>query len=228
MNFKKIISLLMIATMLVCSLISCNDPEEPPCAAHSDTDNDGVCDTCEAELPTVTYTVTVKDDSNQPVAGVEVALDITGAADVAYATTDNSGKATFAVDTDKINRRIEAFIEDYDEKYKLGDNDAHTFAQGERSCTLGLVELDAYYVYAKDSEDNAIAGVVIQACTPAGMCKAGKTTDENGCVVFYSDELLGYATVNSVPSGYQMPSGNDNHYDITFGEDLVIEISVAE
>lgn len=224
MNFKKIISLLMIATMLVCSLISCNDPDEGDPCTHTDTDNNGVCDTCKDGLPTVTYTVTVKDDSNQPVAGVEVALDVTGAPDVVYATSDDSGKATFTVDTDKINRRIEAYIEDYDEKYKLGDNDAHTFAQGERSCTLGLVELDAYYVYAKDSDGNAIAGAVIQACTPNGMCKAGKTTDENGCVVFYSDELLGYATVNSVPTGYRMPSDDDNHYDITFGEDFVIVI----
>lgn len=220
MNFKKIISLLMIATMLVCSLISCNDPDEGDPCTHIDTDNNGVCDTCKDGLPTVTYTVTVKDDSNQPVAGVEVGLDVTGAADVVYATTDNSGVATFTVDTNKTNRRIEAFIEDYDEKYKLGDNDAHTFAQGERSCTLGLVELDAYYIYAKDSLGDAVAGVHIQACTSNGTCKPFKITNEEGYVVFYGSDLA-YATVIDTPNGYITPDSSE-HYDIESSETIII------
>ena len=238
MNFKKILSLLMIAAMLVCSLISCNEPEPQDPCTHADTDNNGVCDTCREGLPTVTYTVTVKDDSGRAVAGVEVGLDVMGAADVVYATTDNNGVATFTVDTDKTNRRIEAFIEDYAEMYKLGDNDAHVFAQGEKSCTLGLVELDAYYVYATDKDGNALAGVQIQACTPSGMCMAGKTTGADGLVVFYSDTALGYATVNEVPAGYEKPMETviedgepvtrAKHFNITFGSELVIEIEDAE
>ena len=237
MNFKKILSLLMIAAMLVCSLISCNEPEPQDPCTHADTDNNGVCDTCREGLPTVTYTVTVKDDSGRAVAGVEVGLDVTGAADVVYATTDNSGVATFTVDTDKTNRRIEAFIEDYAEMYKLGDNDAHVFAQGEKSCTLGLVELDAYYVYATDKDGNALAGVQIQACTEHD-CKEAKITGADGLVVFYSDTILEYATVNTVPAGYEKPmetvieNGESKEkakkFYITFGSELVIEIEDAE
>lgn len=223
MNFKKIISLLIVAASVVCFAVSCNGNGDP--CNHTDADNNGVCDDCTEALPTVTYTVTVKDDGNQPVSGVKVGLDITGVADVAYATTDNSGKATFSVDTDKTNRRIEAFIEDYDEKYKLGEDDAYTFASGEKSCTLSLVELDAYYVYAKDSSGSGIAGVEIQACEPEingnpGMCISGKKTDSDGCIVFYTDKALGYLTVVSVPNGYAMP---DNvKQDIESFETVVI------
>lgn len=238
MNFKKIISLLAVAASVICLAVSCSDPEPQEPCTHADTDNNGVCDTCSEGLPTVTYTVTVKDDSGRAVAGVEVALDVMGAADLAYATTDGSGVATFTVDTDKMNRRIEAYIDVYAEMYKLGDNDSHVFTQGEKSCTLGLVELDAYYVYATDKDGNALAGVQIQACTPSGMCMAGKTTGADGLVVFYSDTALGYATVNEVPTGFEKPmetvieNGQSvtraKHFDITFGSELVIEIEDAE
>lgn len=226
MNFKKILSLLLVAMAVVAFAVSCNDSGDP--CTHTDLNNDGVCDTCTEALPTVTYTVTVKDDSGRAVAGVKVGLDVMGAADVVYETTNGNGVATFTVDTNKTNRRIEAYIEDYAEKYELGENDAYTFAAGEKSCELSLVELDEYRVYATDTEGNAIAGVMIQACTPLGMCKAGKITDANGCVVFYSNTVLGYATVNEVPAGYEMPSNDDNHYNITVGEDLVIVIATVE
>lgn len=210
----------MIAAMLVCSLISCNEPEPQDPCTHLDTDNNGVCDTCREGLPTVTYTVTVKDDSGRAVAGVEVALDIDRVSDLVYETTNDNGVATFTVDTDKTNRRIEAFIDDYAEMYKLGDNDAHVFAQGEKSCTLGLVELDAYYIYAKDSLGDAVAGVHIQACTSNGTCKPFKITNEEGYVVFYGSDLA-YATVIDTPNGYITPDSSE-HYDIESLETIII------
>ena len=100
------------------------------------------------------------------------------------------------------------------------------------------MELDAYYVYATDKDGNALAGVKIQACDESGMCMEGKVTDADGLIVFYSDAILDYATVNEVPAGYEKPmetvieNGESvtraKHFDITFGSELVIEIEDAE
>lgn len=131
-NFKKMLSLLLVALMLsmvVLGAVSCGTPETPPTCSHRDADDNGACDKCSEpysdgvdkkpgdEAPTkTTYTVSIKSYGGLALDGVRLYIheeDDINSPTIARAATDKNGIATFEL-TPSDNYYIEL------ENYPLG------------------------------------------------------------------------------------------------------------
>ncbi len=119
-NFKKILGLLLVMTLLVGSvfaLASCGDKGgnggngggNTPTCEHADVDDNGKCDKCaadfedgkdlpdppESEPAYVTYTITVKDAAGNGVAGATVRLVAADGNSGLNRLSDATGKVVF-------------------------------------------------------------------------------------------------------------------------------------
>ncbi len=114
MNLKRftafVLCLLMLVTCLF-PLTSCKDDEDPDkdndkggetCTEHTDENNDGKCDNCDAAVDTVpdgqitTYTVSVKSEGGLPFADVFIMILKDGVpVQGAYKQTNDNGIVTF-------------------------------------------------------------------------------------------------------------------------------------
>ena len=61
-----------------------------------------------------------------------------------------------------------------------------------------------YTVKVTDEGGNPVAGVKVQICDASNLCKAPKTTDENGIAVYENQEDGTYkAQLTKLPEGYE-------------------------
>ena len=106
---KKILTLLLIASLTL-GAVSCEkDPPETP-DGNSGGENNGTTDTGNGAVDNTPeyadYTVTILNVLGQPISGVNVFVHEDGAADynvcTAPAQTDSDGKVTFNLNTDKV------------------------------------------------------------------------------------------------------------------------------
>lgn len=141
-SLKKIITVILALSMLLCALAlaSCGGGEETPdsqCTEHEDSDSNGRCDICDAELEaaecthtdgdddgfcdecfakmpvlTYAYTITVKSESGEGVPNVQIQLSVKG--DVKDTkTTDAQGKVSGAIEAGKYTLIVENLPENW-------------------------------------------------------------------------------------------------------------------
>ena len=184
-NLKKILSVLLVLSLAVATLFaitSCGGDKDP-CTMHIDADGDKKCDKCEADMPPeepgdgkATYTVTVKDDEGNAVAGAVVEIYLDGIVRRGETETDANGVATFKLDEGNYSAAVVEVPAGYDfeeEKVALTGG----------AVTLEVSKLLTYTVYVKDAAGNAIANASVQLCEDES-CRMPKTTDANGKVEF--------------------------------------------
>lgn len=82
-----------------------------------------------------------------------------------------------------------------------------------------------YTIKVVDEGGNPVAGVKVQICDAANLCKAPKTTDENGVAV-YEDQADGEykAQLTKLPEGYEAVGEADAYYP--FGESTEVTITI--
>jgi len=106
---KFLILLLALALVFSCAMlmVSCGDEEEP-CTEHIDSDDNGICDRCEASMiapsgkTEVDVTLTVKDHEGAAVSGVTLTLTESGAINgegAVSAVSGTDGKCTLKLKT---------------------------------------------------------------------------------------------------------------------------------
>ena len=197
-NFKKILALLLVLSIWACMIFgmtSCTEPEntDTPCTEHADTDNNGKCDKCEADVEPagdgkVDYVVTVTDEDGNPVEGATVVIYLNGLVERGEEDTGADGKATFRLKEGSYSASVvyasAIYTYDEEEKINLVNNAA----------TIEIEKLPAYTVYVVDENGQAIVGASVQLCTE-NDCRSPKDTDADGKAVYYDVEATYKAKV---------------------------------
>ena len=207
--FKKILilalALCMMASML--ALVSCNKDK------GNDTDGtDG--DGNSTETPTGdSYTITVVDGANTPVAGVKVMID----PGYKTYTSDQNGKITF--ETDKTGLKVA--ILSAPEGYEYSSN-AVSFKKDSKELKLTVTKIEdekvTYTVTVIDQNGDAVVGAGVQLCYN-GTCLLPVNTNDSGVM---TNSLTGGYEVSvllTLPDGYSKePVSGKYHAVIPEGE----------
>lgn len=184
-----ILALAMMMSMSLC-LISCGD------------DTDGGDETGGTQTPEkTTYTVTVTDDSGNPVKDAIVFIN-----GMPF-PSDNEGKITYTT-----AKQITATVNNAPTGYeydKLGVEQSFD-ANGNLSIVLTKKAQAGtkYTIRVVDQNGDAVVGAKVQMCESEneGICLIPVTTDESG-EAFYTAEEKGYkAALTSLPEGYEQIS----------------------
>ena len=202
-----IIALLLCMAMSTLALTSCKKDN------GDDTDNtDGggnVTDTPDAD----TYTITVVDGANTPVAGVKVMIDPT----FKSYTSDANGKITF--ETDKTGLKVA--ILSAPEGYEYSSSPV-SFKSDSKELKLTVTKLAdekvTYTVTVIDQNGDPVIGAGVQLCYN-NVCLPAVETDANG--VMTNTLKAGYevSVLLTLPDGYsKTPVSGDYHAIIPEGE----------
>ncbi len=237
MNFKKLISILLVLSMALCcavALSSCSDDPQP-CDEHNDGDHDGKCDVCGAavEVPPFgdPYTVTVKDADGALISGVALKISTRGT-ESEQLVTGSDGKATYTLE--KI-AYVRATVLSVPNGY-IKPTAYVDFADGASTLTITLEkdERIAHTVILKDNEGNPISGVYVQICQD--ICQTPVATDAEGKAVITFKPEAGYlkVKVTSIESelpGYEMVGELDGEGYLHYPEgttELIITVAPVE
>ena len=168
------------------SLGSCND--------NGSANGEGDGDT------KVSYVVTVTDEEGNAVSGVEVTYTTSSGLSIPY-TTKGEGKTTFtSSDTVKIAVTEIPVGYFYD---KL--NVQHT-PNSDGTLSIVLSVPDPYVIRVVDEDGNSLAGVKVQMCDKAGICKMPVTTGADGQATYRYEEGAFRAQLTNglaaLPEGY--------------------------
>lgn len=179
---KRIIALLLAALMTVACLgvlCACNDNggsgEQPGGDPAPSAKN--------------TFTLTLVDDTDAPVAGASVKfINAQTGKLLKLLTTDANGKAVYETEDDVTVKaqvlKAEGYIFDATETYEFGEDgtlelviDAATTAK------------ETYTVYVVDENGNAVEGAYVHICRKGDseICLVGKYTDADGKVTYDVD-----------------------------------------
>ena len=211
MNFKKLLSIILVCCMLmaVLSLTACGGNDNGN--DDGQTNKDGKDNN---QSTNKTYTVNIVDRDNNPIEGVK--LVITDEEIYPTAVTNASGKASAELPDGNVYVMITTVPEGYVKPEK-------TFGVYHGAFTSGMIELTiiidkeetntvTYSVKVVDQNGDAVEGMQIQLC-PDGVCLADKfITDANGEI---SKEMAPGKTVDVKLyelDGYTLPAGNDHGY----------------
>ncbi len=230
---KKFSVIVLLFAMLF-MIASCGGNTD--CTSHKDTNGDGKCDDCGAVVEDggnnddekVTYTVTVKDESGSPLAGVELQL-LESKTSKGTATTDASGVVSFKIAPTM--KSVYAQIISIPDGYEL-DSERHAFADDATSMTITVkTETPAvdYVITVKDADGNGIAGIRVSLCNK-NTCATPATTDESGTVTIthkFDDVSLLKIKLENIPEEFEIPATvDDDGYMFKFtgtGYDIVLE-----
>lgn len=81
-----------------------------------------------------------------------------------------------------------------------------------------------YTIKVVDEGGNPVAGVKVQMCDASNLCKAPKTTDENGIAVYEDQEDGQYkAQLTKLPEGYE---AEDMEAYYPFGSNTEVTITI--
>ena len=222
MNIKRL-AILVLVLALACTLIACGGTTV--CESHTDEDNNGQCDVCDATLENnnennnnenngennennsdgeETYTVKIKNEVGSYVTGVEVQI-FDGESLKATLLTNESGSASFKFKPDDGNT-VTAKITSVPSEYVLPEESVVSFADGDFEITVTLeatVTFSPYSVTITGSDGIPVENATVQLLRGDSTFES-QTTDENGVVVFQvptgSDQLS--IKVSALPDGY--------------------------
>ncbi len=221
MKLTRIISLflaLLLAFSSLLALSSCGGNDNPP-------DNP---DEPEEPGETTTYTINVVDKSGAPVKDAVCYVSIDGAAK-GEKKTDADGKATWELTAGKV---ATVTLKSVPAQYKKGTANATTdvlLTGGATAYTFEVTKLLAFTLRLVDENGDAVEGANVQICYGAsGTCYKPANTDEYGEYKVYldTDELV-KAKINSVPTGYVNPTGEEYTYFESGSFELEITVPTA-
>ena len=205
--FKKILSLVLIACMLVSvlSFTSCNkDKDKDNGNTTTDSGNDTTND--------ISYTITVVDGLNNPVEGVKIAAMYTGGS--AQVTTNAEGKAIIKTSATDVKVMITSSPDGYEHTSTIS-----SFKTGSTELKLSVTKIAdskvTYKVKVVDQNGDVVVGAGVQLCYK-GICLAAINTGANGEMTNQLD--AGYEVsvlISSVPEGYTIPATEASGYHAT-------------
>lgn len=211
-SFKKILTVVLVIAMTVSALAltSCKKDKNNDDKTNNSGNNTTVTDN--------TYTVTVVDGDNNPVAGVQIMISTT----FDTLTTDANGKITFESENGG-----SVMIMSVPAGYKDPKSEEISFATGSKSLTLTVEKKTSskvtYTVTIKDQNGDAVVGANVQMC-PNGTCMAAVPTNANGEATNQIDSGSTVSVLLELPAGYTAPAANSNGYHavIEAGETSIV------
>lgn len=206
----------MAASML--TLTSCNKDKGDN---NNDTENNG--NNNNDNTPTgETYTITVVDGANNPVAGVKVMTD----PGFKTYTSDAQGKITFESDKTGIKVAILSAPEGYD--YSSG---AVSFKSNSKELTLTVSkaadERVTYTVTIVDQNGDAVVGAGVQLCYN-GLCLPSVNTDDNGVMTNLIKDGYEVSVLLTLPEGYSATTVSGNYHAIIPEGQTEITVTVTK
>lgn len=206
----------MAASML--TLTSCNKDKGDN---NNDTENNG--NNNNDNTPTgETYTITVVDGANNPVAGVKVMTDPS----FKTYTSDAQGKITFESDKTGIKVAILSAPEGYD--YSSG---AVSFKSNSKELTLTVSkaadERVTYTVTIVDQNGDAVVGAGVQLCYN-GLCLPSVNTDDNGVMTNLIKDGYEVSVLLTLPEGYSATTVSGNYHAIIPEGQTEITVTVTK
>ena len=221
MKSLKIFSLILVlilafSTVLALSSCSGDEPPENP-------------ENPEGNGEKTTYTISVVDKSGAPVKDAVCYVSIDGVAKEEK-TTDSTGKAVWEVEAGKV---ATVTLKSVTAQYKKGSANSTTdvlLNSGATSYTFEVTKLLAFTLKLVDESGNAVVGANVQICYgESGTCYKPANTDEYGEYTVYLDtDVLVKAKINSVPTGYTNPTGEDYTYFESGSYELEIIVPAAD
>ena len=177
---------------------------------------------CSSEI---SYSVTVKDNEGNPIAGAVVSFyiknNVLAAKDV---KTDASGKATPSIKA----KFVAVKVTDIPFGYEYSNlNVMQDLVDGELNITIQ--KLPYYTVKIIDQNNNAVVGAKVQMCSDNACFTFDNLTDENGETKTHRYES-GYnyeAKILSLPNGYMVVGDEnfDTYYDFEYDNTVTITVT---
>ena len=160
-----------------------------------------------------TYTITVVDGANNPVAGVKVMTD----PGFKTYTSDAQGKITFESDKTGIKIAVLSAPEGYEYS-----SDPVSFKSDSKELTIKVTkaadERVTYTVTVVDQNGDAVVGAGVQLCYN-GICLPSVNTDDNGTMTNLIKDGYEVSVLLTLPSGYSAtPVSGDYHAVIPEGQ----------
>ena len=169
-----------------------------------------------------TYTITVVDGANNPVAGVKVMTD----PGFKTYTSDAQGKITFESDKTGIKVAILSAPEGYD--YSSG---AVSFKSNSKELTLTVSkaadERVTYTVTIVDQNGDAVVGAGVQLCYN-GLCLPSVNTDDNGVMTNLIKDGYEVSVLLTLPEGYSATTVSGNYHAIIPEGQTEITVTVTK
>ena len=221
MNFKKLLSIILVCCMLmaVLSLTACGGNDDDKTNENGGTNNNNQNGNADSN----SYTITVVDNNNNPVVGVVIGVMATG-----YQShiTNQNGKVSFTPDKADFKVQIVTVPKAYDKPADLSLN----FASGSKELTVRLNKTTVadtkvtYTVTVLDQDGNPVSGVTVQLCTDA-LCY-DTTTDLDGIGTKDLEPGVEYkVAIPKAPEGYTAPSG---YFDTIGADETEITINITK
>ena len=196
----------MAASML--ALTSCNKDKGDNTNNGENSGNDNTNNTPTGE----TYTITVVDGANNPVAGVKVMTD----PGFKTYTSDAQGKITFESDKTGIKVAVLSAPEGYEYS-----SDAISFKSGSKELTIKVTKAQdervTYTVTVVDQNGDAVVGAGVQLCYN-GVCLPAVNTDDNGTITNLIKDGYEVSVLITVPNGYSEPTPVSGTYHAVIPE----------
>ena len=214
--FKKIISLLLVISMLVCActLTACgkrNNGDNNGNNENNENNNNGGNNNTTTDK---TYTVTFIDGDNNPIEGVK--LVITNGKSFPTVTSDKNGKASAQLPDGEISVMVTSVPSGFEKPEKVSGTYHGVFAQNSTDLTITLKKEAsnkiAYTVRVVDQNGDAVVGMSVQLC-PGGVCLANKfVTDASGEITAEITPAEYVSVQLQDLEGYTLPSTVDGSY----------------
>ncbi len=186
---KKIISIVLILTMVIGLLCGCGKEDPKPTTQNP---------TQPAEK---TYSVNCVDQNGDPVANV-ILQWVDEKNNQQLAVSDSDGKVSITGKVAMVSMNLTSAPAGYtstESVYQFEGKTELTIVLNKEASQDNMV---TYKITVVDQNGNPVSGVVVQICDEEN-CKLPMTTDENGFASAEYAESNYHVTLNTLPDGYE-------------------------
>ena len=217
----KTLKKLLILTLVLCmtaamlTLTACGGDN------GDETNNNG--NGTENNTPTGdTYTITIVDGANNPVAGVSVMVDPT----FKTYTSDENGKITF--ETDKTGLKVAILSSPTGYEYSTK---AESFKSGSKELKLTVTKVAdekiTYTVTVIDQNGEAVVGAEVQLCYN-GVCLPTVETNTSGVMTNSLKSGYEVSVLLTLPEGYTATPVSGDYHAILAVDETEVTITVTK